>query len=432
MPPLKFSAAAQRASDQAISYLMQAAYSHPDCISLAAGYVDESTLPTDLVLNAAQRILTPDARGRAALQYGTTPGVGALREVIRGHLANLEQNPAIRELPLDRIILTTGSQQLLCLLSQAMFEPGDICLVAAPTYFVYLSVLDGLGVDIVPIPTDHDGIQPDGLQATLRELTDPGKRSRIRLVYAVSYYDNPAGVSIGAERREELVRIVQEWSTDDAPLFLLEDAAYRELRYDGPILPSLWSYDQTQQTVILTQTFSKTFSPGLRVGFSVLPECLIKPVNDLKGNEDFGSARLNQHIVADVLQSGEYAAHVSDVISGYVAKRDAMLAAASEFFSDLPGVEWERPHGGLYVWMTLPKEIATGFDSHLFHEATDSTKVIYVPGELCYPTSWSDRPRNQMRLSFGVETPSQIREGMQRLAAAVRHVMEGTQRDGRL
>lgn len=425
MQTTKLSAAARRSSEQAISYLMQAAWSHPDCISLAAGYVDESTLPTELVLNAARRILTPDAAGRSVLQYGTTPGVESLRAVVRDHFATLEQNPAVRELPLDRIVLTTGSQQMLCLLSQALFEPGDICLVAAPTYFVYLSVLDGVGAEIVPVPTDHHGMQPDGLEQTLQDLTRQGKRDRIRLVYAVSYYDNPAGVSISAERRQQLVETVQKWSTEDDPLFLLEDAAYRELRYDGPVLPSLWSCDDSQETVILTQTFSKTFSPGIRVGFSVLPECLVKPVNDLKGNEDFGSARLNQHILASVLESGEYSAHVTSVIDGYIRKRDAMLAAADEYFSDLDDVEWEHPAGGLYVWMTLPSGVQTGFDSPLFHYATESTKVIYVPGELCYPASWTERPRNQMRLSFGVETPEQIREGMRRLADAVRHVVKG-------
>jgi 2-aminoadipate transaminase len=305
-----------------------------------------------------------------------------------------------------------------------LFEPGDICLVAAPTYFVYLSVLAGAGAEVIPVATDQQGMQPAGLETTLRTLTDQGKRGRIKLVYAVSYYDNPSGTSISPDRRKDLVETVKNWSSPDQPLWLLEDAAYRELRYDGPVLPSLWSYDDRQQNVILTQTFSKTFSPGLRVGLSILPEALVKPVSDLKGNEDFGSARLNQHLIADVLQSGSYAAHVRQVIAGYRTKRDAMLAAADEFFAEIVGVEWERPAGGLYVWMTLPAEIQTGFDSPLFRYATQEAKVIYVPGELCYPASWSDRPRRQMRLSFGVESPDKIRNGMQRLAGAVRYVAE--------
>lgn len=416
--------AAQRAADQAISHLMQAAFQYPDCISLAAGFVDETTLPTELILDAASRVLTHDTGGRSTLQYGTTPGVETLRAVFRSHLAVLENNPAVDNLPIDRIVLTTGSQQMLSLLSQALFEPGDICLVAAPTYFVYLSVLAGAGAEVIPVATDQQGMQPAGLETTLRTLTDQGKRGRTKLVYAVSYYDNPSGTSISPDRRKDLVETVKNWSSPDQPLWLLEDAAYRELRYDGPVLPSLWSYDDRQQNVILTQTFSKTFSPGLRVGLSILPEALVKPVSDLKGNEDFGSARLNQHLIADVLQSGSYAAHVRQVIAGYRTKRDAMLAAADEFFAEIVGVEWERPAGGLYVWMTLPAEIQTGFDSPLFRYATQEAKVIYVPGELCYPASWSDRPRRQMRLSFGVESPDKIRNGMQRLAGAVRYVAE--------
>ena len=424
MQKLRLSEAAQRASDQAISYLMQAGYQYPDCISLAAGLVDETTLPSQLALDAAKRVLTSDSSGRSTLQYGTTPGIQSLRAVFRNHLAELEDNPAVNELSLERIMLTTGSQQLLYLLSQALFEPGDICLVAAPTYFVYLSVLDGVGARVIPMPADEQGMNPDGLETTLQRLESEGVRDRIKLVYAVSYYDNPSGVSISADRRERLVQIVQHWSTPELPILLLEDAAYRELRYGGPVLPSLWSYDSTGETVILTQTFSKSFSPGLRVGLTVLPESLVKPINDLKGNQDFGSARLNQHLIADVMNSGFYTSHVRQVISGYTVKRDAMLSAADEFFAGIPGVVWNRPHGGLYTWMTLPKETQTGFDSLLFEYATQTAKVIFVPGELCYPSSWQDRPRNQMRLSFGVESPERVREGMQRLATAVRHVTE--------
>lgn len=422
MHSLQLSDAANRAADQAIGYLMQAGIENPDCLSLAAGFVDESTLPTELILESAARILTPDPAGRATLQYGTTPGMDSLRSVFRSHLARLEENPAVNELPLDRVMLTTGSQQFLCLLTQALFNPGDICLVAAPTYFVYLGVLEAVGAEVIVVPTDSDGMRPEGLEQTLRTLESEGRLDRVKLVYVVSYYDNPAGVSIAADRRESIVRTVQRWA-EKSPVRLLEDAAYRELRYDGPVLPSLWSFDDTGKTVILTQTFSKSFSPGLRVGLSVLPESLVKSVSDLKGNEDFGSARLNQHIMADVLTSGAYPDHVASVTNGYTVKRNAMLAAADEFFNDMPGVEWERPVGGLYVWMTLPSEIATGFDSPLFQYGTQVEKVIYVPGELCYPAKWKDRPRCRMRLSFGVLSPEQIREGMKRLASAVRHIM---------
>jgi len=420
------SSAALRAADQAIGYLMKEGLEHPDCLSLAAGVVDESTLRTELAQQAATRVLTPDPSGRSALQYGTTAGVEPLRSVFRAHLAKLEDNSEVNELPLERVMLTTGSQQLLCLLTQALFNPGDICLVSAPTYFVYLGVLDAVGAEVIPVPSDGGGMQLEALQHIFESLESEGRLDRVRLVYAVSYYDNPAGVSIAAERREPLVKMVQEWA-EKCPVRLLEDAAYRELRYDGPVLPSLWSCDQTSETVILTQTFSKSFSPGLRVGFSVLPQSLVKPVSDLKGNEDFGSARLNQHLLADVLDSGAYPEHVHSVCESYSAKRDAMLAAADEFFAEIDGVTWERPAGGLYVWMSLPEKIATGFDSPLFERAANTEKVMYVPGELCYPSGWGQRPRHQMRLSYGVLPPNQIREGMRRLAAAVRHITESVQ-----
>ena len=208
--------------------------------------------------------------------------------------------------------------------------------------------------------------------------------------------------------------------------FLLEDAAYRELHYDGPHLPSIWSYDDAAEHVILAQTFSKSFSPGIRVGIGVLPKELIKPVSDLKGNEDFGSTHLSQNIVAAVLKSGDYQQHVKMLQNSYRLKRDAMLSAAEEFFGDIDGVTWLTPNGGLYVWMTLPDSIPTGFDSELFRRATEVDKVMYVPGELSYPSGWKERPRNQMRLSYGVLDVDGIREGMRRLAESVRSVAQNT------
>lgn len=419
---------ATRASEQAISFLMQQGVENADCLSLAAGLVDPHTLPVDLVREATDRILTPET-GPLALQYGTTTGSEELRSVFRDYLAELEnQSPQATQLPLGQIMLTTGSQQLLALVSQAVFNPGDICLVAAPTYFVYLGVLDGVGAETIPVDTDGDGMCPQALDRKLAELAEAGQLHRVRMVYVVSYHDNPAGVSVSEQRRPELVRTVKKWSQEQ-PIFLLEDAAYRELHYDGPRQRSLWSYDDSYQsdedeTVILSQTFSKSFSPGIRVGVGVLPRQLVKPVADLKGNEDFGSTHLSQNIVAHVLRTGAYARHVEQLISSYREKRDAMLAAAEEFFSDIPGVSWLQPKGGLYVWMSLPDAVATGFDSPLFERATSVDKVMYVPGELCYPSAWDKRPTNQMRLSYGVLGPEALRESMRRLASAVRAVLD--------
>ena len=414
---------ARRSANQAIGFLMQQAVENADCISLAAGLVDEESLPVNIVREAVAELLADADSGRKLLQYGITPGPELLRRVFRTNLARLEQRAdELRDLPLSQLVLTTGSQQLLSLVTQALFNPGDICLVAAPTYFVYIDVLQAAGAEIIPVTADADGMRPDSLASAFAQIQSEGKLDRVRLVYVVSDFDNPSGVSVSADRRPELLRIVQEYSSQHR-IFLLEDCAYRELRYDGEVIPSIWSLDASRETVILAQTFSKSFSPGIRVGMGVLPQCLIKAVTDLKGNDDFGSAHLNQHIVAHAICTGAYADHVRSVCESYRRKRDAMVATVEREFAGLPGVSWFKPQGGMYVWMRLPDHIETGFSSPLFQRATHVDKVMYVPGELSYPADWQGRPRCEMRLSFGVQNVAGIEAGIRRLASAVRWVL---------
>jgi 2-aminoadipate transaminase len=422
-PDVRLSRRWQWAKDQAISFLMQQAVENPDVISLAAGLVDPSSLPVDETREALRSVLGDQESGRSALQYGTTQGSERLREQIVRLLAGLE-GASMGQLGLEpqQVVLTTGSQQLLSVVGEILLDPGDICLVAAPTYFVFLGVLNGLGARAVPIPADENGLPTDLLEQELERIESAGELRRVKLIYVVSYYENPSGISLSDDRRRELVRIAQRWSKEQR-IFVLEDAAYRQLHYDGPTHPSLWSFDPARQTVILAQTFSKSYSPGLRVGFGVVPEPLIRPICDRKGNEDFGSANLNQHLLASVLESGAYEPHVEQVRSSYRTKRDCMLAAAEKYFADLDGVSWVRPEGGLYVWMTLPPNVRTGFDSPLFSRAMKVERVMYVPGELSYAGTADQRRRNQMRLSFGVESPERIGEGMSRLASAVRAVL---------
>ena len=420
---IKFSARQEWASKQAISFLMQQGVENPDVLSLAAGLVDYGSLPGDLVHSAAEKILSDSTRAQNALQYGTTAGAENLRLLCREHFASLE-GKSIGQLgiELDQFILTTGSQQLLSLVCETLFDPGDICIVAAPTYFVFLGTIEGVNARIVSVDTDDNGMIPSALENTLEQIERDGELHRVKLIYAVSYYDNPRGVSISADRRPELVNIAKRWSKNHR-IMILEDAAYRELYYDGPQLPSLWKFDDRREHVILTQTFSKSFSPGLRIGWGVLPREMVKPINDRKGNEDFGSANLPQQILADVLDSGNYLPHVSGLRNHYCEKRDAMLAAAEKYFSNIEGVSWVKPNGGLYVWMTLPEQISTGFYSPLFERATKIDKVMYVPGELFYAADQPHFCRNTMRLSYGIQSPQNIDKGMKRLASAVRSII---------
>jgi 2-aminoadipate transaminase len=411
----------QWAAGQAISFLMQQAVENPHVISLAAGLVDSSSLPIDETRDVLRTVLDDQVLAQQALQYGTTQGSERLRKEV-GRLLGRYEGLSNRAIDPGQIVLTTGSQQLLSLVGEVLLDPGDICLVAAPTYFVFLSVLSGLGVRSIPVDADDQGMRVDLLEEQLARLDAAGELPRVKLIYLVSYYENPSGISLSEERRQRVVEIARRWSKDQR-IFVLEDAAYRDLRYDGPVHPSVWSFDAERETVILAQTFSKSFSPGLRVGFGVVPDSLVRPICDRKGNEDFGSAHFNQRMMAAVLESGRYDSHVELVRASYRTKRDRMLAAAERYFRDLPGVSWVRPEGGLYVWMTLSPGVETGFDSALFKRATKVDGVMYVPGELSYAGPLEERRRSQMRLSFGVETPDRIEEGMRRLAAAVRAVL---------
>ncbi len=418
--PLNLSHRWKMTADQPISFLMQQGVENPDVISLAAGLVDPATLPVDATNAAANKLFSDDSRAREVLQYGTTPGSEKIRTCMLQHLAKLEGcNTNELGVGVDQLVLTTGSQQLLSLVGQILLDQDDICLVAAPTYFVFLGTLAGLGAEAVPVETDENGMCMDALDKKFAELEAEGKLDRVKLIYLVSYYENPSGVSLSEERRKQAVQLAKKWSKVQR-IHILEDAAYRELHYDGPQLPSVWSYDDEKQHVILAQTFSKSFSPGVRVGFGVVPKGLVSPICDRKGNEDFGSANLNQHLLATLFEQGSYYPHVEMLQNSYRAKRDCMLAAADQYFSSLEGVQWVHPHGGLYVWMTLPEGIETGFQSDLFHQATKEEGVMYVPGELCQAGNAETIPRNQMRLSFGVQSLDGIQEGMKRLAQAVK------------
>lgn len=403
---------------------MQQAVQNVDVISLAAGLVDNQSLPVKRARQACELLTRDVTLARQALQYGTTQGALRLREHLLRHLASLEKCKT-NELGIDadQLMLTTGSQQLLSLVGEVLLDPEDIVLVAAPTYFAFLGTLNGLGARAIPITTDDDGLRPDALEAELTRLESTGELPQVKLIYVVSYYENPTGISLSATRRKEVIDLARKWSRHQR-IFILEDAAYREMRYSGPELPSLWSLDDSHETVILAQTFSKSFSPGLRVGFGAVPRELIAPLSDRKGNEDFGSANFNQHLLATVFEQGLYAEHVTTLQNTYRAKRDCMLAAADKFFGEINGVHWVHPHGGLYVWMTLPEQIDTGFSGPLFRQATQVEKVMYVPGDVCYAGRAETRPHNQMRLSFGTQDAAGIEEGMRRLARAVQVVMD--------
>jgi len=418
----QLSGRAKRAGGQPISRLMTLALADPTLISLAAGFVDQQTLPVEITAQAMEQVLSDPAEARATLQYGTTLGDARLRQQVLDRLRHADGNPeAERKLSIDQVVLTAGSNQLLYLVADALLDPGDIVLCATPTYFVFLGVLDNLSARAWGIATDAEGIIPAAIDEQLRHLERRGELGRVKAIYVTSYFDNPTSVTLSAPRRAELVKLVERWSRT-SKIYLIEDAAYRPLRYAGDDLPSLRSYDTTGETVIAAETFSKSFAPGIRVGWGILPPALVEPVASLKGNFDFGSPHLNQRLMSAVLEMGLLEEHIARLKSGYQRKLAAMLAAADAFLTDIPGVHWRHPSGGLYVWLVLPPGLNAGMEGALWKRAL-AEHVMYVPGEFCFASKGHPVERNTMRLSFGVQQPDRIHDGIEALSRAIRQVL---------
>lgn len=222
-------------------------------------------------------------------------------------------------------------------------------------------------------------------------------------------------------RREEILEVCRRWSRHHS-IYLIDDVAYRELRYEAEDVPSFLSLDPHGEHVIVAGTFSKSYAPGVRVGWGILPHELRQAVEDLKANIDFGSPNLNQHLMHQVLQLGCFDRHVQTIRQVYRTKRDAMLSAAQASLASLAGVTWIHPRGGLYLWVTLPEDIDTGPDGMLFDLAVRQG-VLYVPGQYTYPVEGNPGKRNTMRLSYGVQPPHRIAEGMELLGQAIREAI---------
>lgn len=410
---------ASLAQGQAIGKLMAQALKYPELISLAAGFVDNATLPCEATRESMQALVTDDSKLRRALQYDSTAGDRAFRECLAEW--SYRDTPKCTPDP-DRVILTAGSNQFLHLLSEAILDPGDIVITAAPTYFVYLGTLKGVGAKVIGVRADEDGMCMDSLEATLAELKASGEAKRLKAIYTVTEFDNPAGSTLTLERRLRLLQLAESWHADTGPLLILSDNAYELLRYEGEALPSLLSLsDRADEYVIELGTFSKSFSPGIRVGWGVVPESLVNVLLDMKSNMDFGSPHFSQMLVHEALASGDLDRHLPTIREGYKAKLEAMLEALEVAFSGVEGVQWRRPQGGLYVWLTLPQSVDTTEGGALWNAAVENG-VLYVPGHHCFPPHGEPVAKNTIRLSFGVQDAERIRDGIQKLASAVASV----------
>lgn len=422
--PRFISQRAARAGGQPIGPLMKRALENPSLISLAAGFVDQATLPVDAMRTASEALLRDPDAARVALQYGSTAGHPELRRAVLERLAVQDQT-AIDPAAAERMVVTAGSNQLLHLVGELLLEEGDIVITSAPSYLVFMGLMQAFGVTVDGVLSDADGIVPDALNDLLAWHHAAGTLSRIKAVYVMSYFDNPSSRNLARERRPRIVEIVQAWSrrqaSRDHTIYIVEDTAYRDLRYVGDDLPSLRSFDDADEHVIYTSSFSKAFSPGVRVGWGLFPAALIGPALDLKGNSDFGSPNFSQSLVAKVMELGLFEPHVLALRAAYHEKLKVALAAADRFLATIDGVSFERPTGGMYLWLTLPAHVTAGMDSVLFARAVQEG-VLYIPGEHCFAGDAHTRPRNHIRLSYGSQQPAAIERGVEALARAIRSV----------
>jgi 2-aminoadipate transaminase len=262
----------------------------------------------------------------------------------------------------------------------------------------------------------------DRLESVLGQLEADGQLEKVKLIYTIPEHANPTGISLAPDRRRGLLELARKWSKRQR-IFVLEDAAYRGLSFGATEPPSLWSLDEPGDTVILARTFSKTVSPGLKTGYGILPGQLVDPILRLKGNHDFGSANLTQRVLERMLADGSLERHVGRLQELYRRKCSVFLRALDDHVGSLDmGVSWTRPQGGLFVWMTVPEDLDTGFNGPLFTQCVREG-VLYVPGEHAFAPEPEPAPANHIRLTFGVPSEHELVEGARRLAAALSYCL---------
>jgi 2-aminoadipate transaminase len=455
------SALGRRTALPPISWLMQTALTRPDLISLAAGFTDNATLPVGISRRLLNDILRSPKTGRPALQYGLTAGETNLRQLTARHLQKLDsESSSLSSSSLvleqtsrtrtsrkdeddksrspDRVMITGGSQQLLYMTLEALCDEGDIILVEDPTYFVFLSILQSQGIRARGVRLERDGIDLAHLERVLTRLKPSGELRRVKALYLVTYFQNPTGVTTSFAKKAGALKVLKQFERAAGhPIYLLEDAAYRELSFwgradlpvsqDAPqrvptVPPCALMVPGAGRNVIYTGTYSKPFATGARVGFGLLPEPLFTAVQRIKGNHDFGTANLLQQLLARALASGEYDRHVAKIQKYYARKARVMKQAMAEHFP--PDVEIWGAGGGLYFWARLPEGISTGMKSKVFQTALKNG-VLYVPGEICYAADPSRRkPDHEMRISFGSAGEENIREGIARLGKVLKEIVK--------
>lgn len=414
--PFVMSALGRRARPPAITALMKTALETPGLLSLAAGFTDNATLPCTAVGDAL-RGLEADSPDREFLQYGTNAGRPGLRAELAGRILRQDGAAADAGATAARVFVTNGSQQALYLAIQTLCEPGDIVLVDRPSYFVFLELLGGLGVEARSLPVDAEGkLDAAALRAKLAAMRADGSRARLKAVYFVSWFSNPSGRTLDAAQKRELAVALR---AEGCVIPVIEDAAYRELGYEaasasaqpGVLGDAAWDGFPR----LYTSTLTKPFASGLKVGYGVCDhEAWRSAMLHAKGHHDFGTANFAQALLERALGNGAFDAQLAILRGAYREKRDALNAALEAGGLRERGWRWSVPEGGLYLWLEGPEGLDTGGES-AFCRACLREGVLYVPGALCHG---DDAPKNTVRLSFGVLAPDKLAEAGARFCRA--------------
>ena len=416
---LALSERARREKATEITRLMKMTLDQPDLISLAVGFVDQVSLPREEVAQTVAALLADREEGLSALQYGTTIGLAPLRKEIARRLG---EGGLAGVVGLDDILITSGSQELLYLVTDVLVDPGDIVLVEDPTYFAFAAVLKGAAARAVGVASDDDGMIPEALEARLAQFEQRGELDRVKMLYLMSYFSNPRGTSFSWERRESVYEITGRFGHGGRPITIVEDTAYCWLRFEGPEVPFLKTLDRDNERVVLAGSFSKSFAPGLRVGFGALPKDLMPHLITQKSYHDFGSPNFAQSVLCKALKDRSYDRHVEDLRRRYQAKRELALRTIAEHWPSQ--VRANRPLGGMYIWAALPEAVSTDPGGPLFETAVEQHRVLYIPGSYCYVAdSPDDKPHNEMRICYGMIDDQQMVEGLKRLGRAIAAVL---------
>jgi 2-aminoadipate transaminase len=375
----------------------------PDIISFAGGLPSDELFPVDLIRKAAERSLSENPA--RVLQYSPIPGEEDLIEAIIQYLKtdHIEIEP-------ENIMITTSGQHGLDLIGRALLDPQDLIVIDLPTFGGALAAFELEDAKYIARDIEEDGSDVAGLDKAIAESINSGQTPKF--IYVVPDFQNPSGITMSLEKRYKLLEMAKKYEIP-----IVEDSPYRELRYKGDQIPSIYSLDNNSGNVIGLFTFSKILCPGIRVGFNIGPPDVIKKFSFIKGANILNTPKLNQDICRTFLSEYDLNAHFDKAIAYYDEKLHFFLDAMEENFPAEMGVKWTKPEGGLFLWITTPEAINT---LDLFYMAIKA-KMAFVPGEVFYPEGL--RRYNTMRINFSYPTKGQILEGVKRLKTVIQNYM---------